>query len=261
MQITKISVNNPVFATMMMVAIMVLGLFSYQRLSVEQMPDISFPFVSVSTAYPGASSEAVMQDVTRPIEEVVNTVQGVKNIRSFSREGSSRVSVEFQLNVDPKAAVQDVRDKVAGVRRNFNKDVGEPTVTRADNENDQPIMQISVESPARSLRELSDLTDQLVVKRLQGAEGVGAIDISGAVQREMAIQLNPDKMAAYGISVDQVVGQIRAQNQNQAAGFLTGDRTERLVRVQGKFKSAADFERLIISRRGGSSVRDRKSVV
>ena len=254
MQITKISVNNPVFATMMMVAIMVLGLFSYQRLSVEQMPDISFPFVSVSTSYPGASSEAVMQDVTRPIEEVVNTVQGVKNIRSFSREGSSRVSIEFQLNVDPKAAVQDVRDKVAGVRRNFNKDVGEPTVTREDNDNDQPIMQISVESPARSLRELSDLTDQLVVKRLQGAEGVGAIDISGLVQREMAIQLNPDKMAAYGISVDQVVGQIRAQNQNQAAGFLTGDRTERLVRVQGKFKSAADFERLIISRRGGSSV-------
>ena len=254
MQITKISVNNPVFATMMMVAIMVLGLFSYQRLSVEQMPDISFPFVSIATSYPGASSEAVMQDVSRPIEEAVNTVQGVKNIRSFSREGFSRVSVEFQLNIDPKSAVQDVRDKVAGVRRNFNKEVGEPTVTRADNDNDQPIMQISIESPARSLRELSDLTDQLVVKRLQGAEGVGAIDISGQVQREMAIQLNPDKMAAYGISVDQVVGQIRAQNQNQAAGFLTGDRTERLVRVQGKFKNAADFERLIISRRGGSSV-------
>ena len=254
MQITKVSVNNPVFATMMMVAIMVLGIFSYQRLSVEQMPDISFPFVSVRTPYPGASSEAVMQDVTRPLEEVINTVQGVKNIRSFSREGFSRVLIEFQLNVDVKTAVQDVRDKVAGVRRGFNKDVGEPTVTREDNENDQPIMQISIESPARSLRELSDLTDQLVVKRLQGATGVGAIDISGQAQREMAIQLNPDKMAAYGISVDQVVGQIRAQNQNQAAGFLTGDRSERLVRVQGKFKSASDFERLIISRRGSSSV-------
>jgi hydrophobic/amphiphilic exporter-1 (mainly G- bacteria), HAE1 family len=254
MQITKISVNNPVFATMMMVAIMVLGIFSYQRLSVEQMPDISFPFVSVRTSYPGASSEAVMQDVTRPLEEVINTVQGIKNIRSFSREGFSRVLIEFQLNVDVKTAVQDVRDKVAGVRRGFNKDVGEPTVTREDNENDQPIMQISIESPARSLRELSDLTDQLVVKRLQGATGVGAIDISGQVQREMAVQLNPDKMAAYGISVDQVVGQIRAQNQNQAAGFLTGDRSERLVRVQGKFKSAGDFEQLIISRRGSSSV-------
>ncbi len=253
MQITKISVNNPVFATMMMVALMVLGVFSYQRLSVDQLPDISFPFVSVATSYPGASSEAVMQDVTRPLEESVNTVQGVKNIRSFSREGYSRVMIEFDLNVDVKTAVQDVRDKVAGVRRGFNKDIGEPTVTRADNDNDQPIMYIAIESPARSLRELSDLTDQLVVKRLQGAAGVGTIDISGQVQREMAIQLNPDKMAAYGISVDQVVGEIRAQNQNQAAGFLAGERAERLVRVQGKFKDVSDFERMIIARRGNGT--------
>jgi hydrophobic/amphiphilic exporter-1 (mainly G- bacteria), HAE1 family len=191
MQITKVSVNNPVFATMMMVAIMVLGIFSYQRLSVEQMPDVSFPFVQVVTSYPGASSEAVMQDVTRPIEETVNTVAGVKSIRSFSREGFSRVAIEFELGTDIKTAVQDVRDKVAGVRRGFNKDVGEPTVQRADNDNDQPIMYVSIQSDARSLRELSDLTDQLVVKRLQGAKGVGTIEVSGAVQREMAILLNP----------------------------------------------------------------------
>jgi hydrophobic/amphiphilic exporter-1 (mainly G- bacteria), HAE1 family len=249
MQITKVSVNNPVFATMMMVALMVLGLFSYQRLSIEQMPDVTFPFVQVMTNYPGASSEAVMQDVTRPIEEVVNTVAGVKSIRSFSREGFSRVAVEFELGTDIKTAVQDVRDKVAGVRRGFNKDVGEPTVQRADNDNDQPIMYISIQSDARSLRELSDLTDQLVVKRLQGAKGVGTIDVSGSVQREMAVLLNPDKMAAFGISVDQVVSQIRAQNQNQAAGFLVGDRSERLVRVQGKLKSAQDFEQLVVARR------------
>jgi multidrug efflux pump subunit AcrB len=214
------------------------------------MPDITIPFVQVSTSYPGASSEAVMQDVTRPIEEAVNTVSGIKSIRSFSREGFSRVMVEFELSVDVKSAVQDVRDKVAGVRRGFNKDVGEPTVTRADNENDQPIMYLSMKSPARSLRELSDLSDQLVVKRLQGSYGVGTIDISGDVQREMAVYLNADKLNAYGISVDQVVGAIRSQNQNQAAGFLVGERTERLVRVQGKFRDAADFERMIITRRG-----------
>jgi multidrug efflux pump subunit AcrB len=252
MKITQVSVNNPVFATMMMVALMVMGLFAYQKLSVDQMPDITIPFVQVTTSYPGASSEAVMQDVTRPIEEVVNTVSGIKSIRSFSREGFSRVMVEFELSVDVKTAVQDVRDKVAGVRRGFNKDVGEPTVTRADNDNDQPIMYLSMKSPARSLRELSDLADQLVVKRLQGSYGVGTIDVSGAVQREMAVYLNPDKMSAYGISVDQVVNAIRNNNQNQAAGFLVGERTERLVRVQGKFKDAADFERMIITRRGSN---------
>ena len=253
MRITQISVNNPVFATMMMVALMVMGVFAFQRLSVDQMPDITIPFVQVSTSYPGASSEAVMQDVSRPIEEAVNTVSGIKSIRSFSREGFSRVMVEFELNIDVKTAVQDVRDKVAGVRRGFNKDVGEPTVTRADNDNDQPIMYLSMKSPARSLRELSDLADTLVVKRLQGSYGVGTIELSGEVQREMAVYLNTDKLAAFGISVDQVVGAIRTQNQNQAAGFLVGPRTERLVRVQGKFKDAADFERVIVSRRGAGA--------
>ena len=253
MRITQISVNNPVFATMMMVGLVVMGLFAYQRLSVDQMPDITFPFVQVQTSYPGASSEAVMQDVTRPIEEAINTISGIKSIRSFSREGYSRVMVEFDLNIDVKSAVQDVRDKVAGVRRGFNKDVGEPTVTRADNDNDQPIMYLSMESPARSLRELSDLADQLVVKRLQGSYGVGTIEVSGAVQREMAVRLNTDKMAAYGVSVEQVVEAIRSQNQNQAAGFLIGDRTERLVRVQGKFKDVADFERVIVARHRGNA--------
>ena len=253
MRITQISVNNPVFATMMMVGLVVMGLFAYQRLSVDQMPDVTFPFVQVQTSYTGASSEAVMQDVTRPIEEAINTISGIKSIRSFSREGFSRVMVEFDLNIDVKTAVQDVRDKVAGVRRGFNKDVGEPTVTRADNDNDQPIMYLAMESPARSLRELSDLADQLVVKRLQGSYGVGTIEVSGAVQREMAIRLNTEKMAAYGVSVEQVVAAIRSQNQNQAAGFLVGDRTERLVRVQGKFKDAADFERVIVARRGATS--------
>ncbi len=253
MRITQISVNNPVFATMMMVGLVVMGLFAYQRLSVDQMPDVTFPFVQVQTSYTGASSEAVMQDVTRPIEEAINTISGIKSIRSFSREGFSRVMVEFDLNIDVKTAVQDVRDKVAGVRRGFNKDVGEPAVTRADNDNDQPIMYLAMESPARSLRELSDLADQLVVKRLQGSYGVGTIEVSGAVQREMAIRLNTEKMAAYGVSVEQVVAAIRSQNQNQAAGFLVGDRTERLVRVQGKFKDAADFERVIVARRGAAS--------
>ena len=252
MRITQISVNNPVFATMMMVGLVVMGLFAYQRLSVDQMPDITFPFVQVQTSYTGASSEAVMQDVTRPIEEAINTISGIKSIRSFSREGFSRVMVEFELGIDVKTAVQDVRDKVAGVRRGFNKDVGESAVTRADNDNDQPIMYLAMKSPARSLRELSDLADQLVVKRLQGSYGVGTIEVSGSVQREMAIRLNTDKMAAYGVSAEQVVMAIRSQNQNQAAGFLVGERSERLVRVQGKFKDAADFERVIVARQGSN---------
>ncbi len=250
MWFTRVSINNPVFTTMMMVAIVVLGLFSYQRLPVEQMPDISIPVAVVGTAYPGASAQAVEQDVSRPIEEAINTINGIKTIRSTSREGYSWVVAEFELNVDVKAAVQDVRDKVAEARRGFNRDVGEPTVTRADNDNDQPLIYLSMRSDSRSLRELSDLAERLVVKRLQGAQGVGNIEMNGAVQRELAILLNPDKMAAFGIGVEQVVNAIRVENQDAPAGALVSDTNERLVRVLGKLRTLDKFENIIIGRGG-----------
>ncbi|MBL8510162.1 MAG: efflux RND transporter permease subunit, partial [Betaproteobacteria bacterium] len=252
MWFTRVSINNPVFATMVMVAIMVLGLFSYFRLPVEQLPDISIPVAVIGTPYPGASAQAVEQDVSRPIEEAINTVSGIKTIRSNSREGYSTVVAEFELSVDVKAAVQDVRDKVAEARRGFNRDVGEPTVTRADNDNDQPLIYLSMRSDSRSLRELSDLTERLVVKRLQGAPGVGSIDVQGGVERELAIFLMPDKMAAYGVGIDQVMNAIRNENQDAPAGALVSDTSERLVRVQGKIKSVAEFERIIVARRGAN---------
>ena len=253
MWITRVSVNNPVFATMMMVAMMVLGAFSYQRLSVDQMPNVDIPIAVVGTPYPGASAEAVEQEITRRVEDAINTIQGVKTIRSFSREGFSNVVAEFHLHIDAKAAVQDVRDKVAQVRRSFNRDVGEPTVLRADNDDDQPILYLSLRSDSRSLRELSDLTEKLVVKQFQGAEGVGTVDVFGDVRRELAIWLKPEKMAAYGIGIDQIVAAIRAENQDAPAGTLVAEKTERLVRVQGKIRSAADFERIIVARRGAAA--------
>jgi multidrug efflux pump subunit AcrB len=250
MWFTRVSINNPVFATMVMVAIMVLGLFSYMRLPVEQMPDISIPVAVIGTPYPGASAKAVEQDVSRPIEEAINTVSGIKTLRSSSREGYSWVVAEFELSVDIKTAVQDVRDKVAEARRGFNKNVGEPTVTRADNDNDQPLIYLSIGSDSRSLRELSDLADRLVVKRLQGAPGVGNIDVNGAVQREMSILLDPEKLAAFGIGVDQVVAAIQMENQDAPAGALASKTSEKLVRVVGKLKSVESFENIIVGRTG-----------
>ncbi|MEI6736908.1 MAG: efflux RND transporter permease subunit [Pseudomonadota bacterium] len=250
---TKVSINNPVFATMVMAALMVLGLFSYQRLSVDQMPDIAIPVAVIYIPYPGASAEAVEQDVVRPIEQVVNTINGVKTIRSSSQIGYGYVVVEFELTADPRIAVQDARDKVAEARRGFNRDVGEPTVSRASNDDDQPLIYLSMRSESRSLREISDLADQLVVKRLQGAPGVGNIELSGDVGRELAINLRPEKMAAFGIGVNEVIAAIRAENQNISAGALVSETSERLVRVQGKIRRAEEFERIIVARRGGNS--------
>jgi HAE1 family hydrophobic/amphiphilic exporter-1 len=250
MWFTRVSINNPVFATMVMAAIMVLGLFSYQRLSIEQMPDVSIPVAVVRTPYPGASAEAVEQEVTRRVEEAVNTVSGIRNIRSGSQLGYSWVVAEFELDVDIKTAIQDVRDKVAEARRQFNRDVGEPTVSRADNDNDQPVIYLTMQSDARSLREVSDLAELLVAKRLQGAPGVGNVEVNGSVQRELAIQLKPEMMAAYGIGIDQIIAAVRLENQDAPAGSLVSDKMERVVRVQGKVKSPQEFERIIVARRG-----------
>ncbi|MFM7460246.1 MAG: efflux RND transporter permease subunit [Burkholderiales bacterium] len=252
MWMTKVSINNPVFATMVMAALMVLGLFSYKRLAVDQLPDVSMPIAVISTPYPGASAEAVEQDVVRPIEQAVNTINGVKTIRSSSQIGFGWVVVEFELNVDPRVAIQDVRDKVAEARRGFNRDVGEPTVSRASMDDDQPLIYLSMRSDSRSLRELSDLADQLVVKRLQGAPGVGNIEVSGDVGRELAVNLRPEKMAALGVGVNEVIAAIRAENQNISAGALVSDVTERVVRVRGKIRRAEDFARIIVARRGGA---------
>jgi hydrophobic/amphiphilic exporter-1 (mainly G- bacteria), HAE1 family len=154
MWITKVSINNPVFATMVMAALMVLGLFSYQKLSVDQLPDIAVPIAVINIPYPGASAEAVEQDVVRPIEQAVNTINGVKTIRSTAAIGGGWVVVEFQLTTDPRVAIQDVRDKVAEARRGFNRDIGEPTVTRASMDDDQAVLYISMRSDSRSLRQI-----------------------------------------------------------------------------------------------------------
>src|SRR5512137_1678235 len=172
MWVTRVSINNPVFATMVMVAIAVLGLFAYNRLRVEQMPDVTLPYVLVMTAYPGASPEVVEADVTKPLEYAINTVSGVSIIRSNSREGQSQVFAEFRMATDMTRAMQDVRDKIAQVRPGFPREVRDPLVIRADQENAQPVVSLAVLSRTLDLRELTSLTDQTIVKGLENVPGV-----------------------------------------------------------------------------------------
>src|SRR6476659_10844147 len=146
MWITRTSIRNPVFATMVKIAITVLGVSSYLRLKVEQMPDVSLPFVQIMTVYPGAAPEAVEADVTKPIEYAVNQVSGVKRIFSNSRDGRSDVFAEFRLSTNVSQALQDVRDRIALIRPAFPKDVKDPQVIRVENENSQPVVSLAVMS-------------------------------------------------------------------------------------------------------------------
>jgi hydrophobe/amphiphile efflux-1 (HAE1) family protein len=254
MWITKISIRQPVFATMVMVALMVLGLASYRGLGVESMPNVQFPFAAIEVMYPGASPEAVENDITRPIEDIVNTVSGVKTIRANSWEGKAGIYLEFELSTNMDKAMQDVRDKVSLIRPKFPKEAKEPFIARAEGENDQPIVNLSLTSDQRSLRELSTMTDQILAKRFQGVPGVGQVRVFGTTKRQMLVSLKPSEMTAHGVGVDEVMRAIQATNTNLPAGRITHDVSESLVRVEGKLKEAREFNKIIVARRANGPV-------
>ncbi|MSQ69853.1 MAG: efflux RND transporter permease subunit [Betaproteobacteria bacterium] len=253
MWFTRISIANPVLATMMMAALLVLGVFASQRLSVEQFPDVSFPVVVVQTEYPGASPEAVETDITRRIEEAVNTISGVKTLSSRSYEGQSVVIVEFDLTINPALAAQDVRERVAAIRATFRKEIKEPRVSRF-NPDDLPILSVAVRSEGKSLRELTTLTEQVIKKRIENVRGVGRATTVGGVKREIQIFIKPGEMEAFGIGVDQLINAIRTENQELPAGSLVTRDREQLVQVQGRIGRPEQFRGIIVARRGGQPV-------
>jgi hydrophobic/amphiphilic exporter-1 (mainly G- bacteria), HAE1 family len=255
MWITRTSINQPVFATMIMLALVVLGVFSYRLLPVEQMPDVTLPQAFITVEYPGASPEAMENDVIKPIENVVNGVNGVKNIFATAREGFAFLSIDLRLDVDAIAATQEIRDKVAQVRAGMPREVREPTVSRASNDSTQePVVSLVVYSTTRSLREVSTLVDQQVVKRLQNAYGVGNVMVGGAIVRQVQVFLHPEQLQSYRVGVDQVVAAIQAANQDLPAGSISRGAQEQLVRVEGKIKDPRGFERIIVANQGGAPV-------
>lgn len=257
MWFTRISIGNPVLATMMMLAFVVLGLFSYKRLRVDQFPDITFPVVVIQTDYPGASPESIESDVTRKVEEAVNTINGISALTSRSYEGSSVVIMEFDLNIDPAQAAQDVREKVALVKSNFRKEVKEPRVTRYD-PSDKPIFSVSVTGDdsikKRDFRELTTIADHLVKKRLENVRGVGSVTLVGGVKREIKIYIKPAELEALNIGVEQVISAVRNENQELPTGAIRSIDNEKVVQIQGRVKNPQDFARIIVTKRGGQAV-------
>jgi len=253
MWFTRVSISNPVFATMMMAALLVLGAFSYSRLPVEQFPDVSFPVVVVQTEYPGASPENVEEEVTRRVEESVNTISGIKTLSSRSYESLSVVIIEFDLSIDPKLAAQDVREKIALIRSGFRDEIKEPRVSRF-NPDDFPIVSVAVQSTGRSLRELTTLADQVIKKRLENVGGVGQATLVGGVKREIKVYLNLEAMEAQKIGADQVVRALGTENQEVPAGSIVTPSQEKIVQLRARLTGPQDFRNMIVARRGGKAV-------
>ncbi len=237
MWFTRVAIGNPVMAVMVMVAFVVLGLFSYQRLKVDQFPDIDFPTVVVQIDYPGASPEIVENEVTRKIEEAINTVAGINQLSSRSYEGSSVVIAQFNLDMDGRKAADDVREKVAAVRPLLRDEVKDARVSRFDPAS-RPIFSLALTSPdgQRSQQELSTFADQVVRQRLENVRGVGSVTLVGARKREINIYLRPAAMDAMGIGVEQVLAAVRADNQELPAGTLRAAETEKVLKIDARIR-------------------------
>jgi HAE1 family hydrophobic/amphiphilic exporter-1 len=256
MWFTRVSLQNPVFATMVMLAIVVMGLFSYQRLKVDQFPNIDFPVVVISTEYPGASPEIVESEVSKKIEEGVNSIAGISALTSRSYENQSLVIIEFQLHIDGRKAAEDVREKVASLRPLLRTEVKEPRVLRFDPAS-RAVWSLAVipEGQQLSAVEMTNWAEQVLKKRLENVRGVGSVTLVGGSKREINLYLQPDKMEALGITAEQVVAAVRNENQDLPVGAIRSLQQERAVQINSRMARPEDFGRIIVARKNGTPIR------
>jgi len=261
MWFTRVSLKNPVFATMVMLALVVLGIFSLQRLQVDQFPNIDFPVVVVIADYPGASPEIVESEVSKKIEEGVNSIAGINALTSRSYEGQSVVVIEFGLHIDGRKAADDVREKVAAVKPTLRAEVKEPRVLRFD-PSARAVWSVAVlpdttvgKDKTLSAVELTNWAEQTFKKRLENVRGVGSVTVVGGTKREINVYLNPQALESLGITPDQVVAAVRNENQDLPVGSIRSAEQERVIQIAARMQRPEDFGKIIVARKNGVPVR------
>lgn len=259
MTLSEISVRRPVFAAMLVLALVVLGYISLGRLEMQIDPDMDYPMITVVTELRGASPATVERELTDVLEEQINALEGIRSLNSISSQGLSQVFVEFALNYDADVKAQEVRDKVALARAKLPSDIEDPIVQKFDI-NSQAFMNV-VLGGAVSLRELSDLARHTIKERLERIDGVGAVTIIGAREREIRIWLDPLRLGGYGLSIDDVASTLRRENAELASGRIEGAGREWSLTTQGKARDVAEFGELIVAERAGRVVRLRDVAV
>lgn len=252
MILTNISLKRPVFATVTILALIVMGLFSYMSLNVDEYPDVEFPYVSVQVSYPGASPEQVESKITQKVEESVSSVSGVKHINSTVREGLSITTIEFSLETKPATAAQDVRDKIGRLRGALPQDADEPVIMRFDPA-ESPIASVVV-TGNMSQREMTTMVNDIIKRRLEGIDGVGAVNIQGGLDREIQIDLDSDKIAAYGLTVNEIIDSLRSENLELPGGKLTDGNREITMRTAGNLITTDQFLNLPVARRNNTQL-------
>src|SRR5687767_4242826 len=254
-KLAEVCVNRPVFATMLIAAIVVIGGVSFFQLGVDRYPRIETPVVSVNTTNPGATPESIEAEVTDRIEAAVNTVAGIDELRSTSTEGQSRVTITFDLSKNPDVAAQEVRAKVDPVIRVL-PETADPPVVQKQDPDAMPIMFLSVSAPMPAV-ELTSFLEQNVQKRLESVNGVGEILLFGARRRQLQVKIDPDRLNAYGLSTSDVAAALRAQNLELPGGRLEQGTRELSVRTVGRLARPEEFADVVVATRANIPIRIR----
>jgi len=252
MKIAEISVKRPVFAIMMTLALIVLGAVSYEELGLDLMPKTDAPVVSVQVNLPGASAEEIETQLTKRIEEAVNTISGIDELRASSDQGNSRVTITFTLEREIESATQDVRDKLAQIVNQFPRDTRPMQITKMDPDA-QPIFGFAVFGP-RAPKEITEIAEKRVKQELETVKDVGSVGYNGERKREIQLMLNADRLNAYGLTVDQVRTAVQRQNVEIPGGQFTAGAADVAVRTMGRIRAVEDFNRIVLSYRADGSV-------
>ncbi|MCW5977770.1 MAG: efflux RND transporter permease subunit [Bryobacteraceae bacterium] len=252
-KLAELCIRRPVFATMLIMALVVMGFDAYHKLGVDFFPKIEFPIVTVTTTLRGAAPEEVESQISKRIEEAVNTVAGIDDLSSLSAEGISLVTIQFVLEKDPDVAAQEVRDKVNAVVSQLPRDADPPVVEKLATDA-APVMNVVVSS-RRDLRETTKLVDDRIKKNLESVNGVGQVRMVGERIRQIQVWLDGDKLHAYNLNIDQVRAALAAQNVEIPGGRVDQGPLELSVRTLGRLERPEEFERLVVANGGGAPVR------
>lgn len=257
MFLSELSIRRPVFAAVMMVALVTLGIFSYRHLNIDMWPDVEIPVLTITTEYKGAPPESVEREVTRKIEEAVNPIQGVKHISSTSQEGISSITVEFLLETRINDAAQEARAKVSAIRGDLPQDIEEPIIQKIDF-SAEPVISLAIRSDTIDSRGLTTLVDKRIKRRVENVPGVGRVDLVGNTKREVNVWLDPTRLEALGLGVNEVVAGLRTENVDTPLGRLNRDGYEIPVRISGKPKEVSGYPEMTVAWREERPIRLRE---
>lgn len=253
MNLSDISIKNPVFAWMLMIGLMFFGLLSFRGMGVGHMPDVDFPVLSISVDWEGAAPEVMESDVVDVIEDVVMGVEGLKDVSSSTRQGRALINLEFELERDIDVALQEVQSKISEAQRQLPREIDPPVITKTNPE-DQPIMWIGISTENQSLRDLMELVDNQIKDQFKTISGVGEVFLGGFLERNLRVWLNVEKMNAYQLTVEDVINAIQQEHIEIPAGRLETKELETTVRAMGEAQSVEEFGKIMIHHRGGQPI-------